>query len=205
MKLVVAAALAFAASSAGSAPPTAAAKRDADRQRPIPCSVAAHGMGAILNAMRGAPPAPGCDDSVDAMNMPLDRLEPILPDQHPALYYLFASRLFEAGRRDEALFWFYAGQLRYRIRLTCHPGLPRDTEPALFGALQASVGGEVNGHAAKNPALWISSMERVLEWDEHTANGFEPRAPCRQAVADQRKGMSEFIQYVRDHRSELAR
>jgi hypothetical protein len=205
VSLVFAAILALTAFDAGGAQAPAGERRDAERQRPIPCSVASHGMGAVLNAMRGAPLAPGCDDSVDALKMPLDRLEPILPDQHPALYYMFASRLFDAGREDDALFWFYAGQLRYRIRLTCHPDLPRDTEPPLFGALQDAVGGKVNRYAGKHPALWISAMERVLEWDAHTANGFEPRAACRQAIADQRKGMTDFIQYVRDHQSELGR
>ena len=62
----------------------------------------------------------------------------------PAEQDLLASRLLAANRKDEAVFWFYAGQLRYRIRLACHPELQPDTEPALFASLQEEVGRPIN-------------------------------------------------------------
>src|SRR5215212_9300237 len=37
--------------------------------------------------------------------------------KHPAVFYMLAKKLFEAGEKDEAVFWFYAGQLRYRAYL----------------------------------------------------------------------------------------
>jgi len=166
---------------------------DAASERPIPCMVQRHGMAAVI----GGKPAAACDDSVDPQTLPIDALIRIIPDQHPALYYVLATRLFDAGRRDEAVFWFYAGQLRYRIRLACHPNLPPDTEPALFGALHEEVGTRVNGYAGGDPPAWAAAMQRALDWDSATRNGFEPKAACRAQIDDQRRGMGALIAEVR--------
>lgn len=189
-------ALALAGCGAGAASNNATAdgRADAAREKPIPCSVQAHGFGGVL---RQAPEPAECDDSVDPQAIGLDALIRIAPDSHPAFYYVLAARLFEANRKDEAVFWFYAGQLRYRIRLACHPTLRRDIEPALFGSLHETVGRRLNEHAAADPRAWVATMERALAWDAATHNGFEPKAPCRAQIADQRRGMGELIAHVR--------
>ena len=60
--------------------------------------------------------------------------------KHPAAYYALAKRLFEEGQREEAVFWFYAGQIRYRAYMIGNPQLPRDGDPALFASLSEVVG-----------------------------------------------------------------
>jgi len=176
---------------------------DAASERAIPCSVQRHGMAAVIGDKPGARLA--CDDSVNAETLPLEELVRIIPDQHPALYYTLATRLFAAGRRDEAVFWFYAGQLRYRIRLACHPDLAPDVEPALFGALHEEVGSQVNGYAGGDPAAWAAAMQRVLDWDSATRNGFEPKAACAAQIEEQRGGMGELIRHVRENAAEIRR
>lgn len=178
-------------------------RADATAQRPIPCVVQAHGMGAMMDALRGTPRQQECDDSVDPRTIPLDEFVSIIPDQHPAFYYMLASRLFVANRQEEAVFWFYAGQLRYRVRLACHPDLPPDVEPALFGSLQQSVGQTINEYAGGNPDEWAATLERVLAWDEAIHNGFEPRAPCAAQIAEQRAGMGQLIAQIRDNREQI--
>ena len=161
-----------------------AAQADATAPRPIPCSVQAHGIDAVQARLQQRPQREPCDDSVNAQTVALDELIRIIPDQHPSFYYVLATRLFEAGRKDEAVFWFYAGQLRYRSRLACHPELPPGTEPALFASLQEVAGTPINEHAGADPDAWIAAMERARAWDETNRNGFEPREPCRAAIAD---------------------
>ena len=167
---------------------------DAAREKLLPCSVQAHGFGDVL---RDAPEPAECDDSVDVQTIALDELLRIIPDQHPAFYYTLAARLFAVNRRDEAVFWFYAGQLRYRIRLSCHPNLRPDIEPALFGSLQETVGRPLNEYAGADPAAWAAALERVLAWDLATRNGFEPKAACAAAIARQREGMGQLIARLR--------
>jgi len=180
-----------------------AARADTETQRPLPCAVVAHGMGMMTDALRGTPPRGDCDDSVDPRTVPLDELVSIIPDQHPAFYYILATRLFAADRRDEAVFWFYAGQLRYRVRLACHPDLAPDTEPALFASLHQSVGETINEYAGGDPDAWIAAMRRALEWDERTHNGFEPKIPCARQIAEQREGMGQLIRQVDQNRDRL--
>lgn len=166
---------------------------DAARQRPVPCSVERHGMGAVINGSTDA----ACDNSVDPQTMALDELIRIVPDQHPSFYYILAKRLFDAGRRDEAVFWMYAGQLRYRIRLACHPDLAPDTEPALYASLHETVGREINEYAGGDPAAWAAAIERARTWDAEARNGFEPKAACTRAIAEQREGMGQLIAQLR--------
>src|SRR5437868_1291582 len=167
---------------------------DASQARPIPCTVRAHGMSAVMN---GTAAQGDCDRSVDPRTIALDELIRIVPDQHPSFYYVLAQRLFAAGRRDEAVFWFYAGQLRYRIRLACHPELAPDTEPALFGSLQETVGRPINEHAGADSAAWAAAVERARAWDAETRNGFEPKAACAAAIAQNREGMGQLIAHIR--------
>ena len=175
---------------------------DAAREKPIPCSVQAHGMG---GALREAPQPAACDDSVDPQTIALDELIRIVPDQHPAFYYILANRLFAANRREEAVFWLYAGQLRYRIRLSCHPDLRPDIEPALFGSLHETVGRQINEYAFGDLPALLATLERALAWDAATHNGFEPKAPCATAITQQRQGMGQLVAQVRDNGDELRR
>jgi hypothetical protein len=198
-------ALALAGCGAAGANNSAAAadtRADATREKAIPCSVQAHGVSAVVGGRRERP---ACDDSVDPQRLALGELIRIIPDQHPSFYYVLASRLFAANRKDEAVYWFYAGQLRYRIRLACHPDLAPDTEPALFGSLQETIGRQINEHAGADPRAWAATMARALAWDAATPNGFEPKAPCRAAIAEQRSGMSGFIAHVRDNEAQIRR
>lgn len=178
---------------AGPAPRGNAAQADAARPRPIPCSVERHGMGAVVNGATDA----ACDSSVDPQTIGLDELIRIIPDQHPAFYYILAKRLFDAGRRDEAVFWMYAGQLRYCIRLSCHANLAPDTEPALFGSLMETVGRPINEYAGGDPVAWAAAIERARNWDAETRNGFEPKGPCATVIAQQREGMGQLIAQLR--------
>ena len=175
---------------------------DAASERPIPCTVQAHGMGAVIGDA-GKPGAAACDNSVDPQHIGLDELIRIIPDQHPSFYYILASRLLAANRKDEAVFWFYAGQLRYRIRLACHRDLPPDVEPALFASLQEEVGRPVNEYAGADPAAWAAAIEQARDWDTRTRNGYEPKAPCQAEIADQRGGMGALIDHIRQNTDQI--
>jgi hypothetical protein len=181
----------------------AVAEADATHERQIPCTVQAHGIGAVERTLREQPERAPCDDSVDPQKIALDELIRIIPDQHPAFYYVLATRLFAANRKDEAAFWFYAGQLRYRIRLACHPDLPPGTEPALFASLQEEVGTLINGNIGADPDAWIAAIERARDWDARTRNGYEPKAPCQAQIADQRGGMGALIDQIRQNKDRI--
>ena len=59
---------------------------------------------------------------------------------HPLEDYQQAPALFRDGCRDEAVYWFYRGQLRARTYLLAHPDAPPDEAPALDGSLDEVIG-----------------------------------------------------------------
>src|SRR5262245_1763464 len=80
----------------------------------------------------------------DWSKMTPEALKVGIEQNHPAAYYILASKLFAEGKKEEAVFWFYAGQLRYRFYLKAMPGLDPSGDPALFASLSETVGRPLN-------------------------------------------------------------
>ncbi len=121
-----------------------------------------------------------------------------IENKHPAAYYILAQKLFNEAQRQEAVFWFYAGQLRYRVYLTCHPDLPPDGDPALFGTLSEKIGRPLNLYAFGDVPALTATLRRVLEWDRQTPNGYTPKGQCADAVRLQRAGLNDLRLMVAD-------
>lgn len=116
--------------------------------------------------------------------------------RHPADYYKLAAKLFQAGStKQEALFWFYVGQLRYRYYLAANPDLPRDGDPAVFASLSEVIGRPINEYAGGKPDLWIAEINHALEWDAAHDNGFTPKSKSPDNYRQIRAGLVA----LRDH------
>lgn len=115
---------------------------------------------------------------------------------HPVQMYKQAERLFKAGDRDEAAFWFYAGQLRYRVHLAARPNLPPDKDPAVFASMNATLGQQINEYIAGDPAAWEAVIQRALDWDARTPNHFTPKARYASAYRNIRSGLEEMRAYI---------
>lgn len=103
-------------------------------------------------------------------------------ERHPAEYLLLAASLMKAGRSDEAVFWYYAGQLRYRYYYAANRERLEGSEDAsLVSALLQSVGPVINAYAFADLSKLRTTIDEVIRWDETTPNGFfaketDPRA-----------------------------
>ena len=105
---------------------------------------------------------------LQVMNAVIDKPEDFAP---PVLYFL-SSILFEQGKKDEAVFWFYAGQLRGRIDATiCVDKSAR----AAIGALNQKFGSPINQYSFKNISLLTNTVEQVLAWEEKTPCHYDRR------------------------------
>jgi hypothetical protein len=104
--------------------------------------------------------------------------------KHPATYYALAKRLFERGDRDESVFWFYVGQLRYRSYLASYPNLKPDGDPALFGALSETIGRPINAYAFGDMPALTATIDRVLAWDAAHGDTFSSKGPARDKVRE---------------------
>lgn len=90
----------------------------------------------------------------------------------PPVFYFLSSILFDEGRKEEAMFWFYAGQLRGTIDANiCADKSAR----AAIGALNEKFGTPINQYAVKDIPKLTNTVERVIEWDEKTPYAYDRR------------------------------
>jgi hypothetical protein len=122
--------------------------------------------------------------SSDIARQTPDELRAGIENKHPAAYYALAKRLFESGARDEAVFWFYVGQIRFRSYLSSHPNLKRDGDPALFGALSEVIGRPINVYAFGDIPALAAIIDRALAWDAAHDDVHTPRGVARDKVRE---------------------
>ena len=132
----------------------------------------------------------------DISSLPSGKIEKALPKEHPSAYYLYANRLFGEEKRDDAVFWFYVGQLRYRVHLQSNPNLDPSGDPALFGSLNATVGQIINEYAGGDPKMWVKQMNRALDWDARNNNGFTSKRKNKVKYEETREGLKKLISNI---------
>lgn len=114
-----------------------------------------------------------------------------LAGQHPAEYYKRAASLFGTGRKEDAIFIFYLGQLRYRAHLTARRAeLTPDGDPALFGSLSEVVGRPINEYAFGDIPTLARILEAVLAYDQANPDTFTSPTQFPQAFAGVRNGLA---------------
>jgi hypothetical protein len=125
-----------------------------------------------------------------------DQLKDGIEKRHPAAYYVLAGKLFSDGARDEAVFWFYAGQLRYRFHLAANPKLPPSGDPALFASFSQVLGQPINEYAFGDLAQLTATIDKVLAWDERTDNSFTSKSSHDAMWKETRSGLLTMREFV---------
>lgn len=116
----------------------------------------------------------------DPAGMSIDQLKDGIENKHPAQFYVLAGKLFAAGKKDEAVFWYYAGQLRYRVYLLVNKDkLDPTGDPAVFASLSEEVGRPINEYAFGDIPQLAKTIASVIAWDQSHANVLTPREKCR--------------------------
>ncbi|ONG52606.1 hypothetical protein BKE38_14175 [Pseudoroseomonas deserti] len=139
----------------------------------------------------------------DFMRMPLAELEKDAENLPPAGLYTLAARRFREGPQQDAVRWLYVAQLRARFRLAATPDLPRSGEPALYAALNESVGRPINEWAFGDVDALAASLQDALDWDAAHANAATPK-PGNEAVLNRiRAGLAEMRETVLASREKI--
>ncbi len=137
--------------------------------------------------------------------MSVAELEGQAAQLHPAAMYILASKLFKAGNKDEAVFWFYAGQLRYRFHLKASPNLDSSGDPALFTSLFEVIGRPINEYAFGDITTLAKTIQRVLDWDDRTANNFTSKSKNATALKAIRDGLSSMRSEIEASKEQIYR
>lgn len=104
---------------------------------------------------------------------------------------------------DEAVFWYYAGQLRARFHIVANPSLPPSGDPALFGSLNSVVGPIINAYAFGDLKAMHDVIDKVLAWDKSTPNEFTSKEKFEAGWNDTRSGMLELQKYLDENAEDI--
>jgi hypothetical protein len=132
----------------------------------------------------------------DVAALPQQKVEERLSNSHGAVYYGYAARLFNEGRKEEAVLWFYVGQIRFRFDLAAKPDADSSGGPALLASLNSSIGARINDWAAKDTALWLRQINRALEWDATRPNGVTSKATFKKEYEEVRSGLTRMREEI---------
>lgn len=91
--------------------------------------------------------------------------------KEPLQLFSPAAVLFQHGKKDEAVFWFYAAQLRVRYQLAFEKG----DRGQLLSVMLMTVGPLINNYAFQDVSNLKRILDRVLEWDKKTPNPFREK------------------------------
>jgi len=97
--------------------------------------------------------------------------------QHPAGYYWAAARLFGEGKKDEAVFAYHLGELRFRAHLMARENLPDQhgilrQDRQLMGIFASIVGGPINEYARGDIPALVRVVEAVLAYGRAYPNTY---------------------------------
>ena len=109
--------------------------------------------------------------------------------REPTGMFTPALVLFQGGQKDEALFWFYAAQLRARYQGVFKQG----EQGQLLQIMMATVGTPINNYGFSDTQKMRGILDRVLEWDARTANPLRDQPQ----TAGQRARISEVYAGLR--------
>lgn len=90
----------------------------------------------------------------------------------PPVLYQLSSVLFEQGKKDEAVFWFHAGQLRGLI----DANICADRSAlASIDALNQRFGPPIKQYSLTNISVFSNTVERVVAWEAETPCKYDRR------------------------------
>ncbi len=107
-----------------------------------------------------------CDQQVAllAVKETLDDAEVL---EVPLGLFTVANVLFQNGKKDEAVFWFYAAQLRVRYQLA----VKKDNDSGqLLSIMLMTVGPAINNYAFQDVQKLTRILNNVLDWDRAAPN-----------------------------------
>jgi hypothetical protein len=108
--------------------------------------------------------------------------------REPLLLFSPAAVLFQHGKKDEAVFWFYAAQLRIRYQLAFEKG---DRGQLLDIAL-INMSPSINNYAFQDVTKLNRILDQVLVWDKIAENPWREKAKPKDVEEQIEKVYSGF-------------
>jgi hypothetical protein len=114
----------------------------------------------------------------------------------PVAMFIPAYTLFRNGRKEDALFWYYAAQLRARYQIVFENG----DRAQVMAAMMMTIGESISQFALLDFRNAQRTIDRVLAWDQSTPNAWRDRPHS----AEQRAQLETVYSGLRELRAKLA-
>lgn len=140
------------------------------------------------------------DGSVDKLNAVAAAIRADSGMITPMTMMVLAIRMYEAGMRDEAVFWFYVAKERFlttaRVLDFSHPALSEAR--AAVASFATLAGPYINGYAFCDVANQQSIASKAVDWvaDHPYEAAFIPSLPAQDG--DRHENMTHAIEEMRD-------
>jgi hypothetical protein len=134
----------------------------------------------------------------------IEELQVGIQNKPPATYFALATELFRNGQKDDASFWYYIGEVRYRfLVLAKAKGSEISEEQAHFWFLSESVGQSIYENADQRSATLMRAIDRALEWDLQQPNGYTSKSAFRAEHERARQELLALRERIKDDPSSL--
>ncbi len=119
-------------------------------------------------------------------------LENGITNKHPSTYIILAQKLFVQGDKQNAVQWFYVGQIRYRAYLMANPELDPSSDPALFSSLMSVVGTPLNEYIGGDVDEWVKKIDDAIAWHNNNPDGFLGKETHQEIYVTVISGLTEM-------------
>ena len=136
----------------------------------------------------------------------IEELEQGIENKEPSTYFALATELFRSGQREDAAFWYFVGELRYRfLVLAKAKGSELSEEQGHFWLLSESVGQSIYQRANKHSASLMQAIDRALDWDLQQPNGYTSKTEFKAEHARARQEMLALRERIKTDPSGLSK
>ena len=102
----------------------------------------------------------------------IDQIKANPSKYNPVIFYHMSRVLFDQNKKDEAAFWFYAGQLRARYDANRCADVSARSAVAV---LNQEFGAPINRYAMQDLQKLEDTVNKVVAFDEKTAHDYDNR------------------------------
>ena len=125
-----------------------------------------------------------------------------LEKRHPSEFIVEASNLFDKGKKNEASFLFYLGQLRYRYYIGAKPNI-KSSDKETYNALQMVAGSIINVHLGQHFDTYLHVIDLVLAWDNTHDFIYYSKTKKPEIQSQVVKGLIDYKQYLIDNKEKI--
>ncbi|MGQ8367283.1 hypothetical protein [Glaciecola sp. 1036] len=144
-----------------------------------------------------------CFATSDFFEQSSDELKEGIESKHPATYLILAAKLFGEDEKNEAVKWYYVGQIRFRAYLMANPELEPSGDPALYSSLKYMIGSPINEYAGSDPDNWVALIDSALIWHAEKPNHFTPKDTNKEIYKEIENGFNEIRNRVESSKDEI--